>query len=245
MSIPHATSANYYDFVYERRYLEGLPALTRKNLKKIQEFAPKGKLLDFGAGTGRISIPLAKDGYKVTAVDCSSEMVEVLKSKAKTQNLNIDTFSELSKIDSTDFDMAISVFTVLGYITEKEEIKKVFDQIYNLLKSGGYYMFDLESKSGYEDIVTKKNGVAHNKQDIDFKELVTVDFKFTDKNLCQYNETVSGELNEEEFSYSEEFIIKFWTKNEIHLLLKELGFLEIKEFNYGNTDYFIFQKALI
>lgn len=245
MSKPHDTSANYYDFVFERRYLEGLPALTRNNLQKIQEFAPKGKLLDFGAGTGRISIPLAKDGYKVTAVDCSSEMVEVLKSKAKTQNLNIDTFSELSKIDSTDFDMAISVFTVLGYITEKEEIKKVFDQIYNLLKSGGYYMFDLESKSGYEDIVTKKNGVAHNKQDIDFKELVTVDFKFTDKNLCQYNEAVSGVLNEEEFSYSESFTIKFWTADEIHSILEEIGFSKIEKFNYGNTDYFIFQKALI
>jgi len=243
MSKPHATSANYYDFVYERRYLEGLPALTRKNLKKIQEFAPKGKLLDFGAGTGRISIPLAKDGYKVTAVDCSSEMLKVLRSKAKTQNLNIDTFSELSKIDSTDFDMAISIFTVLGYITEKEEIKKVFDQIYNLLKPGGYYMFDLESKKGYEDIFRINNGVAYNREEIDFKELVTVDFKFTDKNLCQYNETVSGVINDEEFSYNEEFIIKFWSKDEILICLKELGVLEIKELKYGNTEYYIVQKV--
>ena len=243
MSIPHDNSANYYDFVFERRYGKRIHDLTRNNLMKIQEFAPNGKILDFGAGTGRISIPLAKDGYKVTAVDCSSEMLEVLRSKVELQNLNIDTYSELSKTVSKDFDMVVSIFTVLAYITQKEEIKKVFGQIYNLLKPGGYYMFDLESKKGYEDIFRINNGVAYNRQEIDFKELVIVDFKFTDKNLCQYNETVSGVINDEEFSYNEEFIIKFWSKDEIHICLKELGFLEIKELKYGNTEYYIVQKV--
>ena len=239
MSKPHDTSANYYDFVFERRYLEGLPALTRKNLKKIQEFAPNGKILDFGAGTGRISIPLAKDGYKVTAVDCSSEMLEVLKSKAKTQNLNIDTFSELSKIDSKDFDMAISIFTVLGYITEREEIKKVFDQIYNLLKTGGYYMFDLELRAGYDQYLKTSDGIVRDQPN----DLVTVKLKDDNLNLVDYHEKSNGVLpNGIKFSYSESFTIKFWKADEIHSILEEIGFSKIEKFNYGNTDYYIVKK---
>ena len=239
MIIPHDHSANYYDFVYERRYGKRYQELTRNNIKKIQEFAPNGKILDFGAGTGRISIPLAKEGYKVTSVDCSSEMLKVLRSKAKIQNLNIDTYSELSEIVSKDFDMAISVFTVLAYITDKEELKKVFNQIYNSLKPGGVYMFDLERRAGYDQYLRTPNGIVIHQPN----DLVTVKLKDDNLNLVDYYEESNGVLlNGIPFNYRESFTIKFWTIEEICSIIKQIGFTEIERFLESNTEYFIVKK---
>ena len=116
MKKPHDNSAKYYDFVFERRFGTMYNMLTQNNLSKIKNIALNGKILDFGAGTGRISIPLATDGYEVTAIDCSSEMLEELRRKAQNRNLNIETHLTLTDINTKDFDLAIGIFTVLAYI---------------------------------------------------------------------------------------------------------------------------------
>jgi SAM-dependent methyltransferase len=43
-----------------------------------------GPVIEWGAGTGRLSVPLAAAGYDVTAVELSTEMVERGKEKSKT-----------------------------------------------------------------------------------------------------------------------------------------------------------------
>ena len=40
---------------------------------------PEAKILEIGAGTGRYSIALAKEGYKVTAIELVEKNLEVLK----------------------------------------------------------------------------------------------------------------------------------------------------------------------
>ena len=48
-----------------------------------------GPVLELGAGTGRIAIPLAKRGISVTAVDLSRSMLETGKKKAAEEGLSI------------------------------------------------------------------------------------------------------------------------------------------------------------
>lgn len=50
--------------------------------KVISELTPGSTVLDIGAGTGRWSIPLAKAAAKVTAVDPSAAMLDILKRNA-------------------------------------------------------------------------------------------------------------------------------------------------------------------
>ena len=40
-----------------------------------------GNILEFGAGTGRISIPIARSGMKITAIDISQNMLNQLSKK--------------------------------------------------------------------------------------------------------------------------------------------------------------------
>ena len=47
------------------------------------------KIADVGAGTGRLTIPLIEKGAHVTACDASSQMLEVLRQKTSSPNLEI------------------------------------------------------------------------------------------------------------------------------------------------------------
>ena len=47
------------------------------------------KVIDVGAGTGRVTIPLLKAGAEVTACDASEEMLKVLQSKVESPALEI------------------------------------------------------------------------------------------------------------------------------------------------------------
>lgn len=239
MAQPHDNSAKYYDFVFQRRFGANYSALTQNNLSRIRSLAPKGKILDFGAGTGRISIPLAMDDYEVTAIDCSAQMLEELKRKAHDLNLNIATHQSLTDVISQDFDISLAIFTVLAYIKTESELKAVFENIFNLLKPGGLFMFDLEHREGYNLICQRNNGIVYGNT-FDF---VKVTFQENDPNLCEYCEEVQGTLpNGEVFNYSERFMIRFWTINEVRSIFNPIGFTEIEIFSFANAQYIILKK---
>ena len=79
---PHDSWAEVYDEAYEQSFGTLYTMLTDMTLDIIANNTKLGtKILDIGAGTGRLSIPLLQHGYSVCAVDASSKMLNVLKSK--------------------------------------------------------------------------------------------------------------------------------------------------------------------
>ena len=88
------TAHNSWAKVYDRAYKESFGAfykeLTECTLEVIkEEFSECLKVIDFGAGTGRLSLPLSQLGYKVTAVDASEEMLKELQKKRYRKKINI------------------------------------------------------------------------------------------------------------------------------------------------------------
>jgi ubiquinone/menaquinone biosynthesis C-methylase UbiE len=55
---------------------------------KILEITSQHSILDIGAGTGALSLELAKYSKEVTAVDISSQMLDILQKKAVERNVN-------------------------------------------------------------------------------------------------------------------------------------------------------------
>ena len=72
MTTPHSSWAQHYDAAYASfgEIYEALTTVTVRNVVKIQP--PPARIIDFGAGTGRLSLPLAKEGYSVSAVTVTS-----------------------------------------------------------------------------------------------------------------------------------------------------------------------------
>ncbi|HEY9429449.1 MAG TPA: class I SAM-dependent methyltransferase [Gemmatimonadaceae bacterium] len=74
------------------------------------------RFLDVGAGSGALSIPAARLGARVTAVDQSPGMLELLAERAREEGLDIETRvmdGHALQIDDGTFDMAGSQFGVM------------------------------------------------------------------------------------------------------------------------------------
>lgn len=104
-------------------------------LQPYIESAKGKKVLDAGAGTGRLSLKLADTGADVSALDISPAMLEILKSK----NGNIETVEgdmENMPFENETFDM---VFSSLAMVHLKK-IDRFMDECYRVLKDDGKFI---------------------------------------------------------------------------------------------------------
>ena len=104
----------------------------KNNLNPYFELAKGKKVLDAGAGTGRVSLKLFKAGAEVTALDISPEMLELLKQKQSAITCVEGDMEEMPFEDET-FDM---VFSSMAMVHLKK-IEPFLDECYRVLKDNG------------------------------------------------------------------------------------------------------------
>ena len=79
------------DLIYDANIYDGLNTFL-SDLQFYKDWMPKDKnaeILELCCGSGRLTIPLAKDGQKIAGVDNSKSMLEQAKIKAKNEKLEI------------------------------------------------------------------------------------------------------------------------------------------------------------
>ena len=106
----------------------------------IRCYAKKSdKILEVGAGTGRYSIELAKEGYDVTAIELVEHNVELLKSNSKDIK-NIQAFQgdalNLGRFKDGEFDITL-VLGPLYHLYDKTDIHKAIDEAIRVTKKDG------------------------------------------------------------------------------------------------------------
>jgi len=106
----------------------------------------KARVLDVPCGIGRISVPLARLGYSVTGVDMSPYFIRVAKRKARQFKVSSGTSFVVGRMKEVDallqrdsFDVAINVFTSIGYDTERDD-QRFFQGVRRVVKRGGLFM---------------------------------------------------------------------------------------------------------
>ena len=121
-----------------------LPIMDNLVLSKLPKNA---RILDLCCGTGQLAQQLKTLGYRVTGIDGSSEMLGYARENAPgVEFLQADarTFQLPHK-----YHAVISVFDSLNHIMSTRELKSVFVRAYEALRSGGLFMFDLNTETGY------------------------------------------------------------------------------------------------
>lgn len=109
-----------------------------KLLNRI-ELDSNDSVLDIGCGNGVITIPLAQKATKVTAMDISSKMLEILKKNAKNSDLNnINTcnrrIEDVTEEDVGKHDVVVASRSLNGV----SDIGKELEKINNIAKKSVY-----------------------------------------------------------------------------------------------------------
>ena len=94
------------------------------------------KILDLGAGTGRYSIALAKEGHDVTAVELVKRNLEVLRSKHENVKTWQGDARSIPFLQDKSFDLTL-VFGPLYHLHGDEEKLKALEEAKRVTKTGG------------------------------------------------------------------------------------------------------------
>ena len=195
---------------------------------------PKGLLLDLGCGTGTLSGLLDAKGYDVIGVDASEEMLAIAREKAVVEKRDILYLLQ----DMREFELygtvgaVVSVCDSLNYILEEEELLTVFKLVNNYLDPGGIFLFDMNTRYKYEELMGE-NTIAENRENCSF-----IWENYYDRETCinEYGLTIYLEGEDGRYDRMEEtHFERFYETEKVMELLGKAG-MEFLGVTDGFTD---------
>ena len=129
--------SRYYDLLYKDKDYAGETAYIQSLLTRYG--IQKADLLEFGSGTGKHGCLLAAQGYLVHGIELSADMV----SKAETAPGFTCQQGDITSVKMVrHYDAVLSLFHVISYLTQNEQLQAVFSNAALHLKPGGLFIFD-------------------------------------------------------------------------------------------------------
>ena len=109
----------------------------------LSELAGAGRCLELGIGTGRIALPLAARGVAVDGIDMSEAMVNRLRAKPGSSDINV-TIGDFATttVDGT-FGLVYLVFNTINNLTSQEEQVACFRNVAAHLQPGGLFVIEV------------------------------------------------------------------------------------------------------
>ncbi len=147
----NVNKTNPYDVEYHIAEIYDKYETQLHDVKFILELIKKSqckKILEPFCGTGRILLPIAEKGLKITGIDGSEVMLNQLHKKLKLKPANVGEMVKIIKADLTkyfwprDYDLIILGGNCLFELSSLEEQELILRKAYNSLNSGGYIFID-------------------------------------------------------------------------------------------------------
>ena len=140
----HYADAALYDYEYRRR---------RADVTFYRELARRrgaARILELGAGTGRITVPLARDGRYVVALDQSAAMLARLGDRvarlppAVAARITSVSGDLRSFAVGGRFPLVIAAFNVLEHLYTRGEVAACLERVAAHLTPDGAFVFDVQ-----------------------------------------------------------------------------------------------------
>ncbi|MCX6327732.1 MAG: class I SAM-dependent methyltransferase [Bacteroidia bacterium] len=223
--------SKYYNLLYKDKNYNAEAIYISACIKKE---SPNAKtILELGSGTGSHGLILQKMGYDIYGLERSEQMVKEARLRGfLCEQADITNFS----IDRK-FDVVISLFHVISYITENASLEKVFRNASKQLNSNGLFIFD----------VWYSPAVYHLKPETRIKKVENEEIKVIrmaepeihiNKNVVDVNYSilVKDKRSDKWIEFQEKHPMRHFSIPEIDLLAKLTGFeiLRAEEFLTGN-----------
>ena len=134
--------------IYARFYDPDLGDLDA-DLDFYEQFAARcgSPILELGCGTGRVLLPLASQGYCITGIDASAEMLERARAKVAAEELGERVTlveQEMAKLELEQrFTMAFAALNSFAHLHTTEEQLSALSRIRRHLNPGGLLILDM------------------------------------------------------------------------------------------------------
>lgn len=226
------TFADYYYMIAERMF---------QNVGQELEFFrfvfdsfaknPVGKILDVGCGTGRHYIPLMLEGYEVTGLDQSQNMLNALRKRMEVAKLKAHVFrKDMRKMDFADeFHAIICMNSAFQYLLTDEDILQTLRAFHRALRPGGVAIIDMMNFLSLLGRYKESRVEHYSKNGINFKRAIEHSVEDVPAIWNHREFGIIGD-NGETTTYHELHRFRMLNYNEMRRFLREAGFREIRCF---------------
>lgn len=216
----------HYDLMYDNFY--PIPNLTKLDLSFWIDMANQygEPVLELCCGTGRIALPLAEKGWKVTGIDISESMLEEARKKSSQV--------KWLKADARNFDLvqkfSLIIFPAnsIYHLLNIDDLASCLNCVRKHLKPEGRFVidtFNFYTKEILEEMWSQSRSLFSVYPDPDGKGTVVVttvdEFDLT-KQICK--QKLFFRLLGQEKEFLEEVKFRFYHPNELEALLNYNGF---------------------
>lgn len=209
-----------------------------------------GKVLELGCGTGRITLPLLRDGLEVVAVDSSAKMLEVLEAKARKtlspderKRLVIKHANMRDFVSKERFSLILCPFCAFTYLVDRTDQTALLDRVKMHLSDAG--VFILDSFIPKYDVLSKQGPV----ESFDYERVLDDGTILRRRKIITQN--LTDQINDvtriyEFYDRSQRLLktvrtqerIRYTFKNELEYLLAHNGFDVLHVYgNYHSSPY--------
>lgn len=197
-----------------------------------------GPVLELGCGTGRISIPLARE-FQVTGIDISDSMLQEAQRKSLKEKVEVKWVK--GDIRSFELDESFSLVIIpantMGHLLKREDLRACLSCVRRQLRCGGRFIIDVHNPD--LEILARdpeKRYRVGEYPDPESGEMIMVEESGVYDRASQIRRfSLHFEFLSSMRKFTEEFEARMWFPQEISALLRYEGF-GIKA-KYGSFRY--------
>ncbi len=205
-----------------------------------QYMKKKGTLLDVGCGTASITKLFYEDGFNVTGLDISSDMLEVAKSKCSgIEYINADITKKVEF--SKKFDYVMCNFDTVNYFSGYEDLENYIKNVSKCQNENGIFIFDIVLEEIFEEIF--EDNLFIDEED---NYLAIWQYEKLDNNIHDIEIDIFYKENEKEYTrYIEKHTKFIYDIEKVVEILNNNGYYiydMARNSNYGEARVFIIAK---
>lgn len=231
------------ELIYDANIYDGLNTFL-SDLHFYKKWLPTNKdarILELCCGTGRLTIPIAQEGYNIYGVDYTSSMLEQAQAKAaKAGGLEINFMeADIRTFDLQEqFDLIFIPFNSIHHLYRNEDLFRTLECVKKHLKDGAQFLFDCFNPNIQYIVENEKEQtvIAEYKTDDDRYVLIKQTMRYesaTQINRIKWHYFINGE-----FHSIQNLDMRLFFPQELDSYLKQAGFSIIHKFGGFGEEAF-------
>ncbi|MEL6483561.1 MAG: class I SAM-dependent methyltransferase [Bacteroidota bacterium] len=234
------------DLIYDANIYDAMNSGVN-DLDFYKRWMPKNKearVLELCCGSGRLTIPLAKEGYDIMGVDFTASMLEKAREKASAEGLEIKFVeADMRKLDLGEkFDLIFTPFNSIHHLYKNEDLFQAFAKAKAHLKEGGTFIFDCFNPNiqfmveGQKDLNLVTQFTSEDGRDVTVKERMHYESQ-TQINRIEWHYFINAK-----FDSIQNLDMRMFYPQELNAYVKASGFTILEKFGSFEEEAFLDQS---